>query len=312
VSVCVGFHCAVPLEVYTENLKNFCDQIKLRKQESAWAIIVPYWSAAMVLAGAGSREERELARDRVFHLSFNDHTGSYVDELGLIWYNHHMIAYIVAYIFNDYETAVASRAKMNERSKVPKGTHFMIHFELLFSGLLDFAIYRKTRSWIALKRATRKTREMQRLSKGGAVNCEGMSLLLQAELKTRQRSVEPAIRLYEASMECFSKSGFRHLQAIANERLAEFLKRRKVPSLLWQSYLCASIKHYAEWGASAKVNKVTEDYDMPARYSMGGTPCPILTIQDKPGHCGPILPDHTNEAELMSTDFSSAMLTKKV
>ena len=311
-SVCLGFHCAVPLDIYTEDLKNFCDQIKLRKQESVWAIIVPYWSAAMVLAGAGSREVRELARDRVFNLSFNDHTGSYVDELGLIWYNHHMIAYIVAYIFNDYESALASRKKMIERSRKPKGTHFMIHFELLFSGLLDFALYRKTGSLIALQRATRKTRKMQRLSRRGATNCEGMSLLLQAELKTRQRRPEPVIGLYEASMESFSKSGFRHLQAIANERLVEFLKGRKMPMLFWQSYLRASIRHYADWGASAKVNKVTEEYDMPARYSMGGTPCPILTIQDKPGHSKPITPYHANESELISTDFSSAMLTKKV
>jgi hypothetical protein len=312
ISASAGFHCAVPLKVYTDDLKGFCDQIKVLKQETIWALIIPYWSAAMDLAGAGSREDRMAAHDLVDRL-FTGDTGSSSDELGLIWRNHHMIAYIVAYMFNNYEAARSSRRKMDPRCKAPKGTHFMIHFELLFSGLLDYALYRKTGSWLALRRATGKTRQMRRLANEGAVNCEGMSLLLRAELETRQRSIEPAKRLYEESMKSFSKSGFLHLQAIANERLAEFLKRRKQPILLWKSYLRRSIKCYAEWGASAKVNQVTEEYDMPARYSMGCTPCKILTLQDEPGNrFAPISQDHTKEEDFISSDFSSAMLTKKV
>lgn len=308
ISASGGFYGAVPLKVYTEDLTDCCGQIKMLKQESILALIVPYWSAAMDLARAGKG-----ARDLGERL-FTDDAGSSGDELALIWWNHHMMAYIVAYIFNDYEAARVSRIKMNMHCETPRGTHFMVHFELLFSGLLDYALHRKTGSRIALRRAACRTRQMQRLSKKqGAVHCEGMSLLLRAELNTRRRRVEQAIRLYEESAKSFSKSAFLHLEAIAYERLAEFLKRRNRPAALWQHFVRLSIKHYAEWGASAKVNQLKEEYDMPAKYSMGGTPCPIITIQDESAYrFASITPVHTKEEEFVSTDISSELLTTKV
>jgi len=311
ISAGAGFHCAVPLSVYTRDLKEFSDQAKSLRQENNWALIVPYWSAAMQLAGAGSRSNRKAARDLVDRL-FPDSTKR-DDGHGIVWRNHHMVTYIVAYIFQDLKAAVASRKKMDEPCKPPKSTHFMVSFELLFSGLLDYAIHRKTGSWIAFRRASKKTRQMKKLFKKGAINCEGMSVLLRAEKKARGRRIEPAKSLYDECIKSFSTSGFLHLQAIANERLAELLRTRKAPASLWQPYLRDAIKCYANWGASAKVNQVTEDYGMPARYSMGGTPCPILTIQDAPGYCGrSLILDRSKEAEIVTAEFSSDFLGDNV
>lgn len=315
VSAGIGFHCGVPLQRYTEDLKSSCDQIRLLKQESVWALLAPYWSAAMNLAGAGSREDRKIARDvvdRMFGDSASANTGGIPR---LAWRNHHMISYIVSFLFNDYESAKTSRIKMDQMSRAPKGTHFMIHLELFFSGLLDYSLYQETKKRGHFRRAVRKTKQMRTISRKGAVNCKGMSLLLEAESRSRLRSIEPAKKLFEEAMKSFSGSGFIHFEAIANERLAEFLRTRNCPTLQWQSYLRVAIKHYADWGAAAKVNQITRKFDMPARYSMNCTPCPIITIQDeRVRHFAPTLINgHVTEKELMSTDFiSSEMLTKKI
>lgn len=307
ISVSMGFCCALPLKSYTEDVKNVCDQLKLLKQESTWALVVPYWRAAMDLSGVTSREEWTIARD-IFDNILADNKAAQESQIALMWRNYHMIAYIVAYIFNDYESAYQNRKIMVQRSKHgPKSTHFMVHVEMFFSCLLDIALYRNKKSWAAFRRAKTATKRMHKLAKGGAVNCVGMSLLLQAELKATGRSIEAAKRLYEESMKSFAASGFIHLQAIANERLADYLRRRNKQA---QSYLRAATKLYAEWGAAGKVSQLVNVHRMPARYSMGDT-CPIISIHgEQIKRFGPIR-GHIKEEEFMSSDFiSSDMLTK--
>jgi len=311
ISVSMGFCCALPLKSYTEDVKNVCDQLKLLKQECTWSLVVPYWRAAVDLTGAGSGEDWTIARDVFDNLVAQDKIAQ-DGQIGLMWRNYHMVTYIVSYIFNNFDAASQKRKTMNERSKQgPKSTHFMVYFEMFFSGLLDFALYRKRRRWAELHRARAITKTFQRLVKEGAVNCMGMSLLLQAELASLGRNVEAAKRLYEESIKSFAASGFIHLQAIANERLADFLKLKNKPPLVWQSHLRTATKLYAEWGAGAKVSQLINVHRMPARYSMGDTPCPIISIRgEKIERFAPIR-GHIKEEEFISSDFiSSDMLTK--
>jgi len=193
----------------------------------------------------------------------------------------------------------------------PKGAHFMVAFEMLFSGLLDFALYHSKRSWSAFRRAKTATKYMLKLKNAGAVNCFGMCMLLQAELKATGRNVEATKRLFEDAIKSFAASGFIHLQAIANERLADFMKRRNKPPLVWQSYLRAATKLYAEWGAAAKVSQLVNDHRMPARFSMGETPCPVISIHGEQIKRFAPIRGHIKEEDFMSSDFiSSDMLTK--
>ena len=311
VSASMGFHCALPLKSYTEDLKNMCDQLKLLKQESVWALVVPYWRAAMDLSGGGSRDDRASAL-HIFNNIFAENNSSTPEgQIGLMWRNYHMVAYVVHYIFNNFEGASKTRKEMTRRSKLgTKCTHFMNYFELFFSGLLDFALYRSQGSWSALRRAKAATRTMQKLAKGGFINCVGMYLLLLAELKSFGRSIEKAKRLYEESMNSFAGSGFIHFQAIANERLAELMKRRNKPALTWQPYLRMATKLYAEWGAAAKVSQLIEEHKMPARFSIGDTPCPVITIHGEQIRRFAPIKGHIKEEGFMSSDFiSSDLLT---
>jgi len=176
--------------------------------------------------------------------------------------------------------------------------------------LLDFALYRDSGNWSALRRAKSVTKSMGKLVKGGVVNCNGMNLLLVAELKSLSRSVDQCKRLYEEAIKCFAASGFFHLGAIANERLAEFMKRRNKPDLAWQSYLRVATKLYAEWGAAAKVSQLIEVHQMPARFSMGDTPCPVITIHGEQIRRFAPIEGHIKEEEFLSSDFiSSEMLS---
>jgi len=309
-SASMGFHCALPLKAYTEDLKSVCDQLKLLKQESNWALVVPFWRAAMDLSGAGSRDDRATTQSVLSHLSA-DNASTQEGLIGLMWRTHYMVAYIVLYIFNDFEGASRMRQEMTSKSRVPpKCTHFMVYFELFFSGLLDFALYRDSGNWSALRRAKSVTKSMGKLVKGGVVNCNGMNLLLVAELKSLSRSVDQCKRLYEEAIKCFAASGFFHLGAIANERLAEFMKRRNKPDLAWQSYLRVATKLYAEWGAAAKVSQLIEVHQMPARFSMGDTPCPVITIHGEQIRRFAPIEGHIKEEEFLSSDFiSSEMLS---
>jgi predicted ATPase len=314
ISASMGFHCALPLKAYTEDLKSVCDQLKLLKQESSWALVIPYWRAAMNLSGTGSRDDRAMTQHSGLSQFSADNAGSVDGQNGEMVRIYHMVGYIVLYIFNDFEGASRTREKMHTKTW-PKCSHFMGFFELCFSGLLDFALYREKGSWSALRRAKAVTKSMGKLVKEGAVNCNGMNLLLLAELKSLTRNVEECKRLYEAAMKSFSASGFFHLQAIANERLAEYMKKRNKPALTWQAYLRVATKLYAEWGAAAKVSQLIEVHQMPARFSIGETPCPVITIHGEQIRRFAPIEGHIKEEEFLSSDFissdfiSSEMLT---
>lgn len=306
----IGLHCALPLKAYTEDLKNVCDQLKLLRQENMWALVVPYWQAALDLSGSGTEEERRKARDIFENYSAEMSGTTSAGQVGLMWRNYHMVSYVVCYIFNDFQSAKEMRGEMWRKYDVgPKSLHFMIFFELFFSGLLDVAIYRQKGSWSAWRRARAATKKIQRYVKNGLCNCLGMWLLLKAELHSlRRRHFDTTKRLYEDSMAAFAASGFIHFQAIANERAADYFKGQGKPRRMWQAYLRSSTQLYAEWGAGAKVSQLIEVHRMPARFSMGDTPCPVITIRGEKTKRFTPIEANIAEEDFMGSDFISSDL----
>jgi len=312
----MGFHCALPLKSYMDDLRSTCDRLKHNKQDFNWTIILPYWLAAASLTGASLKEESATAETNVFNHMLTDTVNYPNGQLGVMWRNFHLIAYVVSYIFCDYEQAHARRLEMVKKCKEgPRSAHFMVFFAECFSALLDIALYRRKKRWFWIVRAKLQARWMRKMVKNGAVNCIGMDLLLRAELKSlKPRRVQAAKLLYEAAIESFAESGFTHLQAIAYERLAEMLKSVDKAGSDWQHYLRQATKLYAEWGAASKVNRLVEVHRMPARYSMGQTPCPVITINgERLGRSSPMREHGEEGDDLISSDFiSSEMLTKKM
>ena len=259
-STAIGFICALPLKVYAEDLKHVCEQLKLLKQDTTFTLVAPYRQSALNLIGDMAEQVETLPYEQVNgEKNFLNENGISQSELGLPWHNCFMLSYIVAYVFNDVELAHKKRKEMRERNKGGlKSFHFIVYLETFFSGLVDFARFRR----LGKRKTVRKGREsihiMDRLVKDGVVNCQGMLLLLQAEHESFNGKRDVVKKLYDDAINAFAAGGFIHFQAIASERAAEYFLTigNRVCA---EGYMGAAIRLYNEWGAVAKTQQLVEE-----------------------------------------------------
>lgn len=143
-----------------------------------------------------------------------------------------------------------------------------------YSGLTSVALLRRAKGrgrdlWRALNRARAKLR---RWARHCPENFSPHHLLVEAEFMSLKGRPYAAERGYEAALAAAQQHGFRHVEALANELAGEFYlasERRNVA----KAYLHEARKAYARWGATAKVEQITqkhraffrdEDSDRPA------------------------------------------------
>jgi hypothetical protein len=146
--------------------------------------------------------------------------------------NLHLTKMVLLYIFGELEAADHSR-KVWEEGTGAEGTHFMIYFSVLFSGLTCIGLARrypkKRRHYLSPVR--RYIKKMEKFVKGGDVNATLILRFLRAEKLALSGDLPDVKKAFDDSISLAGRTGFRLIKALACERVGNFMLERREPLL---------------------------------------------------------------------------------
>jgi hypothetical protein len=136
------------------------------------------------------------------------------------------------YIFGELEAAEHSR-RVVEEGKGAEGTHFMMYFIVLFSGLTCLGMARrypkKRRRYLSPLR--RYIKKMEMLVKDGAVNATLILRFLRAEKLALNGGVPDVKKAFDETISLAGRTGFRLIKALACERVGHYMLECREPVL---------------------------------------------------------------------------------
>lgn len=162
----------------------------------------------------------------------------------------------IACLFGDHEKgATISLEWVPKIMKLVAGMNVVL--ETVFaSALCSMAVIRKTGNKKLSKHAAFCRKKIKSWVSKGNPNCVAHDALLEAEQKVLEKKQHLAIRNFEVAVLLAGRSGLTHMQALANERYATYLK--EVGNLEDAKYRFDQARNlYAEWGATAKVEQLS-------------------------------------------------------
>jgi hypothetical protein len=137
--------------------------------------------------------------------------------------------------------------------------HYTHHLRMFYCGLLMLRLARRTGKSKYKRRARPFIAALAKLVSYGAVNCHPMLRMLQAEQLSLRGRPSLVKQKYDKAIALFARSGFVHLQAIANERIGDYMF--EYGDVFWaRTYLSQAVRLYSEWGAKIKAEKVHQLY----------------------------------------------------
>jgi hypothetical protein len=156
--------------------------------------------------------------------------------------NLHLTKMVLLYIFGELEAADLSRQVWEEGTGV-EGTHFMIYFIVLFSGLTCLGLARrypkKRRHYLSPVR--RYIKKMEKLVKDGDVNATLILRFLRAEKLALSGDLPDVKKAFDETISLAGRTGFRLIKALACERMGNYMLERREPMLasdyMRQAYL---------------------------------------------------------------------------
>ena len=131
------------------------------------------------------------------------------------------------------------------------------------SALSSFATARATKDKKYAKHARVCMQKLKSWVSKGCPNCVAHEALVEAEYYAWKKNRSTALRRYEAAARLAGRRGLRHIQALANERHAMYI-REIGDDLQDADYrLKQALSLYKEWGASHKVELICRLSRMP-------------------------------------------------
>ena len=250
------FACGEPLQVLLHDCKKYSESLLDFKHLLVWNISAPLHQAILNFMGL-SRDPRILIGDHMNVEVLQPEWKRSGNKMAL--FQSQLFGMIVAYYFNDFELA-ARNADQIRQALFEDGPELMVTFRMFYTGLVYLACYRTT----GKRKYKRKTqpilKQFRKWVEGGAVNCDHMDLLLQAELSSlSSMPVETVTESYKQAITAAATSGMRPHHALANELAAAFLCRES-DSLKARPLVEKARDLYSEWGAVAKVNDIETRY----------------------------------------------------
>ena len=133
------------------------------------------------------------------------------------------------------------------------------HLRDVLVGIASFSTARRRKDKKYARLGQQKLQQFQRLVKAGSRNAPAMALCLQAECK-------PSMDRYVSAIAACSEAGFVYLEAIMNERCAQFLLdnpgkknvSKEESEQLVRAHYSNALWLYSDWGATGKVNQMKE------------------------------------------------------
>jgi hypothetical protein len=165
---------------------------------------------------------------------------------------------LLAYYFGDLQ--LAEEMSVKQSSPMELGFAPWLAPRTMFQGLIAFALFKETGRRKYWRRGCSFLKKLDAFYASGNVNCHHMIALLQAE----QASIcckDPVVvqREYDDAITCAAKLGFKHNQALGNERAGVYFLEQKDKE--WATtYLTRAMELYCRWGARAKVQQMEEKF----------------------------------------------------
>jgi hypothetical protein len=253
----------LPLQPYTEDMKQFCEQLELYRQSQPIALMAPFRQLALNLMGHSENPlvlNGDAMNFKEFYHRFMSGEVDERDQAGT-YFNLMYATLLLAYIFQDID-------RMQEwfRHRLPKtgvvtASHFDKLYVTLFSGLAGFSLYRETGKRRYFRKARKAMSDMKIFSRKCAINTIPMYRLLVAERQRFSKDRDRTIKSYDESISTFGRCGLIHLEAIACERAGDYME--SLGDKYWsQSYYSRSQIRYMEWGAIAKAEQMNTDHQL--------------------------------------------------
>jgi hypothetical protein len=144
----------------------------------------------------------------------------------------HLTKMVLLYIFGELEAADYSR-RVIEQGTGAEGTHFMMYFIVLFSGLTCLGLTRrypkKRRCYISPVR--RYIKKMEKLVKDGSVNAILILRFLRAEKLALNGGLPDVKKAFDETISLAGRTGLRLIKALACERVGNYMLECREPVL---------------------------------------------------------------------------------
>lgn len=253
--------CGLPLPPFDKDLRNYCGQLVLCRQNNPLAFMLVIMGLVTNLRGESEDplnitwESCKNSFKRSHKMYFEDFDCSPSSNIYL-----QCMQMFNAYIFCDMNLAKEAAERANF-GRLPGRTHFCNLMHTFLEGLVYVSLYRQYKTRRYLKVLDRTIKELKGLAKKKVANCIGMLTLLQAERASLfvSASKDGVRALFDKAISQFARSGFTHFAAIANERAGEFMIHW-CDEFWGKHYINEATLLFDEWGAVAKVATMLEKY----------------------------------------------------
>jgi len=159
----------------------------------------------------------------------------------------------LAYLFGEYEiasSAISSRNEVEKNSIKKIEMHGMVPF---IDCLVYLASSVKRKQNNSASELSEKLEEMKKLVSYSPRNNQHRMLLIEAEVAYLKNDFDVAMEKYDAAIIAAELIGYRHEQAVCNEKAGDFFMSQGNMIRATSHYSCA-IDLYRQWGAQAKVD----------------------------------------------------------
>ena len=268
--------CGLRLGSYSEDLLNYCHQLRTCNQDLALVFILVPRQLALNLTGNSSNplllsqdairvDQIEFYAENLFTIP-EDAKGTVPAGILYMWY----LQLYNAYVLED-ETLAKSAMKnimgLNPDARRMGGAHMMNYFMVFVDGLVGlWLMHDKSASdrKYFKKIAESAIRELKAMSKSGrATNSMTLLKILIAAKSCREESVSAsdARKLFNPAITEFSRNGDLHFTAIANE-LAGNCMLTKGESFWAEHYLREACECWFDYDAKVKARQMLKKYQI--------------------------------------------------
>ena len=178
----------------------------------------------------------------------------------------------MAYVFNNYEYALAMADESREAINCSKSS-FFVYSHYFFEGMTCMALARSSDTKLKEKKFVRRAKRclkiMKKFNNHCKRNCLNKFLILEAEFLIMKGDLIGGLTIFDEAASVSQEEGFMHEQAIAYERAGLAVLYLTAPtnnnpqitsnieySRIANNYFSKAISSYQNWGARTKVDQM--------------------------------------------------------
>ncbi|MBF0396587.1 MAG: response regulator, partial [Desulfobacterales bacterium] len=247
-----------PIDEISDVINKYFDFVKRSKDRGAFEYLISASQAMKCLKG-----------ETINKFSFNDddfneeqHIKSIASgDYPIILNRHYLLKMRVLFIHGDYSGAKQAAVEAEKYLEFSKGhivvADFHFYYALIVSALYNNASSKEQRGYKRIIK--RSLKKLKVWSKFCPENFQTRYLLVYAELHRISKNDMKAQDLYSQAIQSLEKSGFTLIEAISNELLGKFY-RKKGNNKLFKTFITESYICYSKWGATVKIKNLFDEY----------------------------------------------------